>query len=75
MQASSLSAVTLQNMPQQQQKTISPGVPAGYGSSATARACVGSSDLLRGQRDCDIEHNGAVYRLQVTRLGKLILTK
>ena len=74
MQASSLSAVTLQNMPQQQ-KTITSGVPADYGSSPSARACVVSSDLLRGHRDCDIEHNGAVYRLQITRLGKLILTK
>ena len=67
MQASSLSAVTLQNMPQQQQQQTP--------ISQSARACVVSSELLRGQRDCDIEHNGAVYRLQVTRLGKLILTK
>jgi hemin uptake protein HemP len=34
-----------------------------------------SSDLLRGQKAVSITHNGATYRLQATRLGKLILTK
>ena len=34
-----------------------------------------SSDLLRGQRMVEIRHHGEVYRLQSTRLGKLILTK
>lgn len=36
---------------------------------------VNSTDLLRGQKAVEITHNGAVYRLQATRLGKLILTK
>jgi hemin uptake protein HemP len=31
--------------------------------------------LLRGRRLVEITHNGEVYRLQATRLGKLILTK
>lgn len=34
-----------------------------------------SETLLRGQRLVEIVHNGEVYRLQATRLGKLILTK
>jgi hemin uptake protein HemP len=34
-----------------------------------------SDVLLRGQRLVEISHNGEVYRLQATRLGKLILTK
>ncbi|MEO7548362.1 MAG: hemin uptake protein HemP [Ramlibacter sp.] len=34
-----------------------------------------SADLLQGSRSVEINHNGAVYRLQATRLGKLILTK
>jgi len=34
-----------------------------------------SSELLRGARLVEIRHNGEVYRLQATRLGKLILTK
>lgn len=38
-------------------------------------ACVNSTDLLRGQKAVDINHNGSTYRLQATRLGKLILTK
>jgi hemin uptake protein HemP len=34
-----------------------------------------SSDVLRGQKTVEINHNGLTYRLQATRLGKLILTK
>jgi hemin uptake protein HemP len=34
-----------------------------------------SSALLRGRCCLEISHNGMVYRLTVTRLGKLILTK
>ncbi|HEX7892446.1 MAG TPA: hemin uptake protein HemP [Ramlibacter sp.] len=34
-----------------------------------------SGALLQGRRLVEIEHNGEVYRLQATRLGKLILTK
>jgi hemin uptake protein HemP len=36
---------------------------------------VDSTELLRGQKAVDINHNGLTYRLQATRLGKLILTK
>jgi hemin uptake protein HemP len=39
------------------------------------RAPLSSEDLLRGARLVEITHNGEVYRLQATRLGKLILTK
>lgn len=35
-----------------------------------------SSDaILRGQREIGIEHDGALYRLKLTRQGKLILNK
>ena len=34
-----------------------------------------SHTLLQGRRFVEIDHNGEVYRLQATRLGKLILTK
>ena len=40
-----------------------------------SRAALESSDLLQGARLVEIRHNGEVYRLQATRLGKLILTK
>jgi hemin uptake protein HemP len=38
-------------------------------------APLASDALLRGRRLVEILHNGEVYRLQATRLGKLILTK
>ena len=38
-------------------------------------APLSSEQLLRGRRLVEITHNGEVYRLQATRLGKLILTK
>lgn len=34
-----------------------------------------SQEILQGRSAIVIEHNGAVYRLQTTRQGKLILTK
>ncbi len=34
-----------------------------------------STEILRGQKAVEIKHNGLTYRLQATRLGKLILTK
>lgn len=44
-------------------------------STAPRRAPVPSEQLLQGARIVEIAHNGEVYRLQATRLGKLILTK
>lgn len=41
----------------------------------TAVQAVNSQDLLRGHKTVAIAHNGTIYRLQATRLGKLILTK
>jgi hemin uptake protein HemP len=59
---------------------VLPGQPADQGSSALAPefirpAPISSEELLRGRRLLEIAHNGEVYRLQATRLGKLILTK
>ncbi|MBI2768534.1 MAG: hemin uptake protein HemP [Burkholderiales bacterium] len=45
-----------------------PAVPA-------APRAVTSTELLQGGRMVEIRHNGETYRLQATRLGKLILTK
>ena len=48
------------------------------GSSAPMRGeavPVRSEVLFQGQRTVEISHNGEIYRLQATRLGKLILTK
>ena len=34
-----------------------------------------STELLKGGKSVGIMHNGSLYRLQATKLGKLILTK
>jgi hemin uptake protein HemP len=34
-----------------------------------------SRDLFGGDREIGIEHHGALYRLKITRQGKLILNK
>lgn len=38
-------------------------------------AALPSSALLQGHKSVLIEHQGLIYRLQETKLGKLILTK
>lgn len=51
---------------------------AGVGPSSTghgSRPPIDSSDLLGGSSERLIAHNGEVYRLRLTRSGKLILHK
>jgi hemin uptake protein HemP len=54
-----------------------PGAPSGELARGESErpAPLPSEQLLRGRRLVEIAHNGEVYRLQATRLGKLILTK
>ena len=52
-----------------------PGSQDGENAVGSTSPCVNSTDLLRGQKAVEINHNGSTYRLQATRLGKLILTK
>ncbi|MBK6386346.1 MAG: hemin uptake protein HemP [Rhodoferax sp.] len=57
---------------------VSPTPPSelpGDNLAREASSAVLSENLLRGQKSVAIQHNGSVYRLQATRLGKLILTK
>jgi hypothetical protein len=49
--------------------------PERGGEDGARQAPMPSDQLLRGRRIVEIAHNGEVYRLQSTRLGKLILTK
>jgi hemin uptake protein HemP len=50
--------------------------PAGQGNASAADALsVDSQALLQGHKTVEIKHNGFIYRLQATKLGKLILTK
>jgi hemin uptake protein HemP len=44
-------------------------------SDAPNLPAVDSHSLLKGHKAVTIHHNGSLYRLQATRLGKLILTK
>ena len=54
----------------------SASAPASVPSAANAPAgCLNSAELLRGKKAVEINHNGFTYRLQATRMGKLILTK
>lgn len=36
---------------------------------------IASEDLFRGSHEIAINHSGAIYRLKITRQGKLILNK
>ncbi|GAB2458860.1 hypothetical protein GCM10027082_06910 [Comamonas humi] len=44
-------------------------------SQPQAPQLLDSQELLRGNKAVTIQHNGSIYRLQATKLGKLILTK
>lgn len=44
-------------------------------SQLNSLVCLTSTQLLNGQREVMIEHDGQTYRLRHTRNGKLILTK
>lgn len=48
--------------------------PPVYSLAAPART-LSSDAIMRGEREIGIEHHGALYRLKVTRQGKLILNK
>jgi hemin uptake protein HemP len=50
-----------------------PGV--GHGVPATNPVRLSSQSLFSGAQEVEIDHHGAVYRLRLTALGKLILTK
>jgi hemin uptake protein HemP len=57
---------------------LNPATPPDPGSSppgAPGPPRIRSDDLLHGQREILIEHQGEIYRLSVTRSGKLILHK
>lgn len=49
--------------------------PAGTVQALPQRPRWSSRTLLAGNREVEIEHDSVVYRLQLTSLGKLILTK
>ena len=52
-----------------------PQVPAPRPPGSPAPRRLHSRDLLGQDRELEIEHAGQLYRLRLTNLGKLILTK
>ncbi|MET3604211.1 hemin uptake protein HemP [Sphaerotilus sulfidivorans] len=48
---------------------------SGVGPAQPSAPRLSSRDLLGPAREVEIEHEGMLYRLRVTALGKLILTK
>ena len=69
MQATSTAAPLLRSVPADKAASLMEG------ARRAELAAVDSSALLQGQKAVAISHNGSVYRLQATKLGKLILTK
>lgn len=57
-----------------QTRTTCASAPHASGSTNTPRR-IDSRELFRDSNQVEILHQGATYRLQITRLGKLILTK
>lgn len=55
-------------------QSVQPAVPARAGAGGRARR-YRSGELFAGAREIVIEHVGEEYRLRITQLGKLILTK
>ncbi|KPF43973.1 hypothetical protein IP87_11690 [beta proteobacterium AAP121] len=49
--------------------------PASNSAFAASLRRVSSEELLAGARELEITHGDALYRLRLTALGKLILTK
>lgn len=61
-------------VPQQTSATLTRSKAEVQRSTATGATRIRSEDLLRDQREIEIEHQGRIYRLRVTQLNKLILT-
>ena len=65
---------TTLSLPSRAARQAEMSVPAAPTHNASGGA-LESTEILRGQKAVEINHNGLTYRLQATRLGKLILTK
>jgi hemin uptake protein HemP len=55
--------------------SASSGEKPATGDPPAASRAVTSSELFGTQREIIIQHEDAVYRLRITKSGKLILTK
>lgn len=50
-------------------------VPVRVERTAFSVRTLSSNSLFQGEHEIGIEHHGALYRLKITRQGKLILNK
>lgn len=71
--ASSTSQATLHASPFESEHSSQ--LSASAAGHMNPSAGLDSNALLKGQKAVTIVHNGTPYRLQATKLGKLILTK
>ncbi len=49
--------------------------PPVHNTAAPQLRIVESTDIFRGQNEIMIKHEGVIYRMKITRQGKLILNK
>ncbi|MGV1755797.1 monooxygenase [Rhizobium sp. AC27/96] len=49
--------------------------PPAQSTTAPQVRIVESTDIFRGQTEIMIKHEGVIYRMKITRQGKLILNK
>ncbi|ENN89841.1 Hemin uptake protein [Rhizobium freirei PRF 81] len=49
--------------------------PPARSTAAPQLRIVESTDIFRGQTEIMIRHEGVIYRMKITRQGKLILNK
>ncbi len=61
--------------PESPLRALADGCGGTQGMPQVQTPCLQSNALLQGHSSVSIQHNGAIYRLQATKLGKLILTK
>jgi hemin uptake protein HemP len=62
----------------QDKKPVTPNNPDAASASLPAsrtQRVIESHDLFRGENEILISHGGAIYRMKITRQGKLILNK
>lgn len=50
-------------------------MPFAAPSAVTPARIIATDAIFQGEREIGIEHSGALYRLKITRQGKLILNK
>lgn len=74
MQANTMTSASILRFSHAENTAAKRHIEDGTGISP-ADLAVDSRALLQGQKAVSISHNGSMYRLQATKLGKLILTK